>query len=402
LNILFLGYWNLADPLTEATILPNLGVLRSFDNIKNLYFSNVQREAIVETSLNKLEALNVNYKPLFSRYIRFNLINKLYDFLILPLQIMRLCKENNIDLIIARGAPAGGLVYLSKLLTKIPFVVESYEPHANYMLDAKVWSKWSFKFVLHSWLEKKVNRHASFLITVSNQYKTSLVQKGVSDNAIFVNPCTVDFNLFSKQRGLGSIEKSEFSRYKKRGYYFGIYAGKFGGLYYDEKTFELISLLFEFLEGKLVFIILSNIDDIFFEQMLGKYNISSSKIIRRYVRHDEVSFYLNACDFAIAPYKSTKSSRYLSPVKLAEYWACELPIMLSDKVGDDHLIIEEKKLGVNIDFNNLSSANYVEEKFRLLFKLIENDRSHIKKYVENHRNISTVKETYREILAKYS
>jgi len=400
MNILFLGYWDLADPLTEATILPHLRILKSFDNIKNLHFSNVQRETIREESLAKLSSLNVVYKPLVSRFGSLNLINKGYDFLILPLKIAEICKENSIDLIIARGAPAGGLAYLSNLIVKTPFIVESYEPHAKYMLDAKVWSKRSLKYLLHSWLEKKVNNHARFIITVSNQYKTLLTQSGVPEEVIFVNPCSVDFNLFSKHRG--SIEELCLTGYRNKESYVGIYVGKFGGLYYDEKVFELINTLFTYFEDNLVFIILSNIDEEFYQRMLRKYQISNSKIIRRYVRHEEVSLYLNSSDFAIAPYKTTENSKYLSPVKLAEYWACELPVILSDKVGDDHLCIEKERLGVNIDFESLSSLNYMDEKLQSLLKIMKNDRSHIRSYAKKYRNIKTVERTYKNIIDRYS
>ena len=58
------------------------------------------------------------------------------------------------------------------------------------------------------------------------------------------------------------------------------------------------------------------------------------------VPHEEVPEYLSASDLAFATYRQTPSSAFLSPVKVGEYWANGLPVLLVRGVGDESGIIE--------------------------------------------------------------
>ena len=61
------------------------------------------------------------------------MLNKINDFNYFPKQIIKYSHEKNINLIIARGAPSAVLAFKASKVLKIPFIVESYEPHADYM-----------------------------------------------------------------------------------------------------------------------------------------------------------------------------------------------------------------------------------------------------------------------------
>jgi glycosyltransferase involved in cell wall biosynthesis len=62
---------------------------------------------------------------------------------------------------------------------------------------------------------------------------------------------------------------------------------------------------------------------------------------------------LCAADAGIAFYKPTFSRLATSPVKLAEYLACGLPVIINAGVGDSDDFISAQKLGVVVtDFND--------------------------------------------------
>lgn len=44
MKILYISYWNINDPLTVATVYPNLKVLANFDWIDQIVFVNIERE----------------------------------------------------------------------------------------------------------------------------------------------------------------------------------------------------------------------------------------------------------------------------------------------------------------------------------------------------------------------
>ena len=79
-----------------------------------------------------------------------------------------------IDFIIARGAAAGALAYKAFKKTKVPFYVESFEPHAAYMLESSVWSKNDPRYLFQKRWEGKQKKYATGLMPVSNNYKKQL------------------------------------------------------------------------------------------------------------------------------------------------------------------------------------------------------------------------------------
>jgi hypothetical protein len=75
------------------------------------------------------------------------LLGKILDFIKIPNKLKQYCTDYQIDKIIARGSPAGALAYLTWKKIKVPFIVESFEPHADYMLESGVWRKRDLRYV---------------------------------------------------------------------------------------------------------------------------------------------------------------------------------------------------------------------------------------------------------------
>jgi glycosyltransferase involved in cell wall biosynthesis len=59
----------------------------------------------------------------------------------------------------------------------------------------------------------------------------------------------------------------------------------------------------------------------------------------------EVSGYLSASDVGIAFYKPTFSRLATSPVKVSEYLACGLPVIVNAGVGDSDTFVAAQKVG---------------------------------------------------------
>ena len=153
MNILYIGYWAFHDGLTSSTILPHLRLLAEFAEVKKVIFTSIERDKSMthfRMHINKVE-----HVPLYSTSSTLTLLNKFYDFSVFPKKLAKVCKENKIDIIICRCSPAGALGYLVWKKTQIPFIVESFEPHADYMLELGVWKKWDPRFLLERYWEKK-------------------------------------------------------------------------------------------------------------------------------------------------------------------------------------------------------------------------------------------------------
>ena len=265
-------------------------------------------------------------------------------------------------MIIARGAPAGSLAYLSTKKMKIPFVVESFEPHADYMKAAGEWRKFGIRYLFQKHWEKQQKKYAKALVTVTENYRNRLIEEGVVKDKIFVVPCAVDQNIFYKDKSLRKKVRSKLNIPDDAKV--GVYAGKFGGLYLKEKAFKIFSRASEQIE-EFHLLLLTNTDSNWLNKMIQQYNLPSNRIHIKFVSYDEMNNYLNIADFAFALYKSNHVSQYLSPVKIGEYWACGLPVLITPNLGDEMHWIKGKGLGDILDgddqiFFNLSHFSFKE------------------------------------------
>lgn len=393
-NVLYLGYWNLDDPLTQSTIFPNLEILSNFKNIDSIHFLNTQREEPSKVHQSQLKQIGVSYKALYSLNIKFNLLNKINDFYLFPREISKYCINNNIDFIISRGAPAGVLAYKSTRNLRIPFIVESFEPHADYMRFSGTWKVYDPRYIFQKKWEKQVKLKAQNLLTVSQNYKEQLIAQGVNRNKIEVVPCVVNHDLFFPDKKI-KIEMREKLKLPKESTV-GVYAGKFGNLYHDLDAFKLFKEAYESLND-FYLLLLSNENDEFINSRLKEFKIPNNRLIKRYVKHNEMPEYLNTADFAFATIKDIKVSKFQSPVKIGEYWACGLPILLSGGVGDESGFIESEKGGILIHNYELSTLKEVINRLKVILNSTITSM-HYHKLALKYRNFDQIKTTYKKVL----
>ncbi|WKK82553.2 glycosyltransferase [Marivirga arenosa] len=384
-RILFVGYWNVDDGLTHATIFPHLEILKKMDSVEYLHFCNTQREGLKEVSRKKVIILSDDYTPLYSKNLPLNHLNKVYDFIQFPKLIKDLCIKHQINFIISRGAPAGALAYLATKKLKIPFIVESFEPHAEYMKAGGTWNEYDPRYIFQKRWERRQIKKAKALITVTQNYREALIHKGVSKERVFVVPCAINHNQFFQDNYIRNKIRDELKVTPSS--ILGVYAGKFGGLYLEEEAFEIFQQVFKSIEN-FELLLLTNTDKDWIKKMIELYQLPSNRIHTRFVGYQKVNDYLNAADFAFALYKSNEVSSFLSPVKLAEYWAVGLPVLLTPKVGDEQDWLEEKGLGVIWDNKSKKIFDHI----------LSYDSEKISKVGRNIRSIEIVKSTYKDIL----
>ena len=123
---------------------------------------------------------------------------------------------------------------------------------------------------------------------------------------------------------------------------------------------------------------------------------SKEEIFVDSVAHKEVFKYLNAADFAFSLIKKHKYSYACSPVKNGEYWACGLPVLIPEGIGDDSQILKETGLGVVIE-----DMDHPEKYFKQLEELINaNKRHEIRQLAVKYRNPETTRKAYEVLIEK--
>jgi len=388
MNILFISYWSINDGLTQSTVLPHIKILSQF---------NIINKIILVTIENSIESQPINLSgnsyhiPITTTWRQFPFLQKFIDFIRIPGIIKHYCIKFQIDKIIARGALAGALAYLSFRKTQIPYYVESFEPHADYMRETGVWYKWNLKYVFQKIWEKKICQTANGIMTVTEGYTNYLKKKHPEKSNILTVPCAVNITFFKynhkdrlyirNELGFDEIEM------------IGIYTGKFSGLYINIKELNILTDIFDYFSNPgLIFLTPTPENDI--RHTLQSLNFPQNRIIIKNVSHKEVPQYLSAADFALSLNKSFASGRYLSPVKIGEYWANGLPVLMTEGIGDESEFLEEEKGGVFFNPGNISAAL---PKLENLIKDPEH-RTRIPGLATKYRSFNTVKEAYKKLI----
>lgn len=361
MRILYLGYWGANEGLSQATINPHLKILAEINTIDELHYISIERSQQI-TTYEIPENAKIMHHPYRSKS-KIRILAKFLDLWRVTRKSVKLIKRKQVDLVICRSAMAGSIGYLIHRATGIRYLVESFEPHADYMQELGVWSKYGLSYLIQHRLEQFQKSTASHLMTASANYMEHLSRnENIRQDMISIMPCAVDskqfkFNISDRTRvrkALG-IEHDAIV---------GVYVGKFGDIYWDKEAFEVFKVAFSYFKNFFL-IILTQHDEQFLNGRFAEFEIPVDRTWHASVFHKEVPAYLSASDFAISTIRPTPYRKFCSPIKNGEYWANGLPILSPDGIGDDSEIIKTEQGGVILDypFKNSSQAYQDLSKF---------------------------------------
>jgi hypothetical protein len=367
-KLLYLCYWGIDEGLTQATVFPQLRMLAEMEHIHKIVLCTIERDwKLVEYSGPQHE--KISFHPLYSKGLKPGVLNKIVDFVVFPQTLQALVKAHRIDFILSRGTPSGSLAWKVFRKTGIPFGVESFEPHADYMHESGVWKKNGLKYRAQKKWEDKQKQDAQFVITVSHNYREQLLAEGLPADKIHTIPCTVDTASFGFDTGKRLAIRDRLQIPESS--VVGIYVGKFGDIYYDTDAFQLIRQAFDFFGPTFFMLILTPQSKVQIEDFITQQGLNPERFVIDCVLHQEIPHYLSASDVAFSFVKPAPSRKYCSPIKDGEYWANGLPILMGEDIGDDSRLIEAHP-----------HAGFV---FNAAFTNFQNGLSHIQHLLEPSR-----------------
>jgi glycosyltransferase involved in cell wall biosynthesis len=404
-NILVLTYWSFSDSLIQAYTLPYLSIIRkNLPPGSSIYLLTLEKdeEALlyknriaVEQRLQKegIIWLPFSYKP-------FGL-SAFFLWLRISSHLIKTIIIKKISVIHCWATPAGAIGYLLSILTGRKLIIDSYEPHAEAMVENGTWKRNSLAFRILFWLEKKQTEHAYFLISATEGMRNYANTKfDVMPKNFVVKPACVDLNLFSAEKIKNHILLSELGLVDK---IVCVYAGKFGGIYLTNEVFDFFKVAHNFWGDRFHVILLSahKQDDI--EAFCVRANLNPKIITLKFVSHDKVADYMGLADFAITPVKPVPTKRYCTPIKDGEYWALGLPIVIPSGISDDSQIIEENNIGAVL--RTLDAGSYMEA-IAAIAKLLNEPRKQMQLKIRaialKYRSFEIAEVAYRKVYDKNS
>ncbi len=345
----------------KLTLL-TIQLLGTFKNARfDSHFTN-QRSKISELKkeFNKNNVnLNIRYIPMIYRKgwgfyssIPTLIINMLLACPIILFEI----KRNNYQIIHCRSYLATLCALLIKPFDetiKIIFDVRGLIPEEGHVHN--YWKENSFTYKAWKKIEYFLLRRADKIITLSDTFTKHLKKIEINANysSIYVGINLEKFKLELPMR----IKMREKLNIKNNTVF--VFNGGLGSWHDPEALGKLfLSLKHELNSAKLL--VLTNFNKYKLEEIFTKLGITRSDYIIIHCKPSDVTFYLQAGDYGIAPLMETIDNQSMGIIaetmvglKVAEYLACGLPILSNEKIGGVRSLINNNMIGITFDYQNL-------------------------------------------------
>lgn len=393
MKVLFISYWSIDEPLTDSTILPYMRLLMASPAVKEVVLVTVERSGRKVAPRQVMEG--VEHLPFRERFPWTGPFAKVDLFIRMLYHLSRFARRRKIDMVDSKAALGGGIAHLVSRFSGVPYLVESFEPHSEYMADCGMWSRKGLYYNVARRLEAMQIRHARYLVTVTWNYRDHLVGRGVASDRVKVIPSVTDLERFAFDPVQRAAVRQELGW--SMDVPVGIYVGKFGGLYYDAEAFEVFGRMRKAMGGRLNMIVLTNEREEVVRAALENVGFPADEVVVRFSPHSEVPRWLSASDMAFATIKYAPHGLYQSPVKNGEYWANGLPILLTYGVSDDFRIItREPWSGALFD---LAEPGSLDRAVAHMAELVRAgaERERIMALAREHRSVDLARRIYAEI-----
>ncbi len=393
LNVLVITYWDRADPLVVNYTLPYLRIMqRVLPDASKIHL------VTLDKSLKRSRA-EVDVDGFVHHAFPYRAFGPAGVWMLLSLtwSLVRLVRRCRIDVVHAWCTPAGMVGYLVSMLTGKPLVLDSFEPHAEAMVENGTWTRGSIAFRTLFLFEKlQARRAAAVIAAVEGMREYGKVKYGHWIERFFVKPACVDLERFDP----GSVPRG--AARKELGledHVVAVYAGKFGGIYLDREVFELFRTARGHWGASFHVLLLTGHTREELEPWMKEASLPPEMFTVRWARPEEVPRLLGVADWALTPVKPVPTKRYCTPIKDGEYWAMGLPVMITSGISDDSGIISRD--GVGSVIATLDPAGYqraVEEMAALLESQPEKVLcAKVRSVAVKYRNFALAEEVYRQV-----
>lgn len=400
-NILVLTPWSYNDALIQTYTLPYLRIIRQ--KLPSAFSVILVTNEQEKLALSAEDVLTVNreWKQQNMRLVAFPYKRFGWRKMLASANELRILytivKKEKIGVIHAFCTPAGSIGYLLAKLASKPLIIDSYEPHAEAMVENKSWKPNGLPFrILHT-LEKWQTQYASsFIATSAGMLNYAKDRFGVQVQDFYVKPACVDLNKF-KPNPPDPKRQAELGL---QGKLVCVYAGKLGGIYLREEVFDFIKQCYLHWGDRFRFLMLTNATAEEVQKEINRVGLPQEIVIQRFVRHEEVPHYLALGSFALNPVKPVPTKRYCTSIKDGEYWAMGLPVVITKDISDDSDIIEQNGIGYKL--NALTDDEY-KNAIAAIEKLLNagafNLKGKIRAIAENYRSFRIAEDIYTKLYA---
>ena len=355
-RVLYISYNGVLDPLGQSQVIPYLKEL-SRAGIRFTLLSFEGPKAYTSEGRDRCEQLREELakSEIDWHWLRYHnrpsLAATSYDVLAGIRYGSRLVRNKQIEMVHARSHIPATIALRLKRRFGLKMIFDVRGLMAEEYLDADHWKKGSVPYRLTKSMEGRALQASDGVVTLTEKIWPAIKDwKGLRGRDVIheVVPCCTDLERFRFSQSERERVRAELNLQDR---FVLVYSGSIGGWYLTDKTADFFVTLLK-RKPQAHFLWLTGGNKGLIEKLMSERGINSNQFTVRKVAPAEVAGYLSASDAGIAFYKPTFSRMATSPVKVSEYLACGLPVIVNAGVGDsDTFVAAQKTGGVVKDFN---------------------------------------------------
>jgi glycosyltransferase involved in cell wall biosynthesis len=361
-RVLYISYNGMLDPLGQSQVLPylrelsKLGVqftLLSFERPAAFSSDGIARRDELRAQLAAegiaWHALRYHQKP--------SLPATVYDVRRGLRYAKRLVRRDQIEMVHARSHIAAAIALQLKKRFGLKMIFDLRGLMADEYVDANHWRRGGIRYRITKRMERRALAGADGIVTLTEKVWPEIKSwDALRDRDIIseVVPCCVDLELFRFDPQARERRRAELGIQNRLVI---VYSGSIGGWYLTEQMADFFAAFLQKRpDAHFLWLTLGSAEMI--GKLMSKRGITATQYTVLSAAPSDVWSYLSAGDAGIAFYKPAFSRMATSPVKIAEYLACGLPLVINAGIGDSDAMITAERIGALVqDFNESEYAD---------------------------------------------
>ena len=365
-TVLYISYNGLLEPIITSQTIPYLEALSKM-GFKFLLITYEKKKDLKKAGVDGLRRIknDLKSKGIEWHHLSYHKypprISTLYDLVIGAVYVLPLIIRKKVSIVHVRGITPGIMVMLLSKVLKFKTLFDMRGLLAEEYVGGGLWKEDGLSFKLVKKAEEHMLKTADAVTVLTKKHLE--LNKGIDwlknrKIPMEVVPCCVDLGRFY----YSAAERDAVRRELGYGTEFILmYPGKIGTFYLVKEMLDFYLKLSEVIPDA-VFLILTNDNSDPVLKMAESMGLRENRVrVMSGLDFEKMPRYVRAADagiFFINPYKKIGSS----PIKMGEFLASGVPVIINPGVGDTEEIVRENRVGVIVtDFSAPAYADAARE-----------------------------------------
>jgi glycosyltransferase involved in cell wall biosynthesis len=350
---LYITNWSLSEPLCQSQSVPYLKALAARGYQSCLMTFERPPYALTgadaDAARRQLADAGICWHPL-AYHSRANIIGVAVDGARTLSTSVNAILRHGARIVHTRTSVPAALGLVAARLTRRRFLYDADSELSEEYADGGHWTRGGMSYRALSAMENLCRRQADSIVVLTERLRADFVRRGVRA-PMTVIPCCIDTGGFRRDEGARAARRLELGIGDE---ILLVYVGKIGPRYMLDETMAFVGAAGR--RGPVHMLILSHGDVAAFRSVAAAHGIADVVTVRS-ATHGEIPGWLSAADAGLALIRPTASECGSSPIKVSEYLAAGLPVVITDGIGDLSEAIDSSNLGVVVSGSGDASIN---------------------------------------------